>query len=145
MGLLGKSNKARNRNNHTTIVAEGTKLRGELTLDAKLHVDGRVEGSIQSKEDVSIGLSGVVEANVSARNLVICGVLKGSVECDHVEVASGGTLVGNVTSNVFVVEPGARFDGENHLRNPEKPGPAKLGAQPIPLQARLKRDASEKA
>ena len=116
-----------------------------MTLDAKLHVDGKVEGTIQSTEDVSIGVTGVVEATVSARNMVICGFLKGSVECDHVEVAAGGTLIGNVTSNVFVVEPGARFDGENHLRSPERTAVARLSSKPIPLQARLKREGGEKA
>ncbi len=143
MGLFGKSDKARDRNHLTSIVAEGTRLQGELNLDGSLHVDGGVEGSIQALKDVSIGCSGVVEATVKARNMVVCGYLKGNVECDQVEIVSGGTLIGNVDSDIFVVEPGARFDGEHHSRSSRTTAVARLGTRPISLQARLARDGGD--
>ena len=128
MGLFGKSNKARDRNHLTSIIAEGNRVHGELILDGNLHVDGQVEGSIQAAQDVSIGFSGSVEATVKARRMVVCGYLKGNVECDHLEIVSGGTLIGNVNSDVFVVEPGAQFDGEHHSRSSRQTAVARLGA-----------------
>ena len=143
MGLFGKGNKARDRHHHTAIVAEGTKFRGELTLEVKLHIDGRVEGAIRSTEDVSVGRNGHVEADVTARNMVVCGYLKGNVECDRIEITASGTLIGGVLSNAFVVESGARFDGENHIRSPQKPDAPRHRSDPIPLQARLARDKGD--
>ncbi len=115
MGLFGKSNKESRRKFGATIVSEGTEFVGELSLPAKLHVDGTFRGKIHSEGDVTVGLSGLVEGNVEARRLVVSGKVKGNVRCETVEVVASGSVVGNVVSREFVVERGAQFEGENHL------------------------------
>ena len=61
MGFLGKGRKAKARNHRTTIVAEGTRICGELNVSANLHVDGLVEGSIVCEHGVSVGRTGQVD------------------------------------------------------------------------------------
>jgi len=81
----------------------------------KLHIDGTVKGSVRSEGDVTIGRSGRVEGDVVAARIVVSGTLVGNVHCDSIEVVASGAVVGDVLSREFVVEKGARFEGENHL------------------------------
>jgi cytoskeletal protein CcmA (bactofilin family) len=121
MGFIGKGSKTKHSNSHTTVISQGVEINGELILDAKLHVDGKIKGEIRSRTDVSIGITGEVEGTVVARNMVICGLLTGKVDCDCVEIMPTGRLFGEVVSKSFVVEPGGRFSGDNRRRADDEP------------------------
>jgi len=40
-----------------------------------LHIDGRVEGSIDSEANVAIGETGRFEGEIKAKHIVVCGHL----------------------------------------------------------------------
>ena len=121
MGFLGKGDKEARRRSATTVVAAGTRFNGELTVDAKLHVDGNVQGTVASSGDIAIGHTGRVEATVKAERMVVSGYFKGRIECTTLEIVEGGTVVGEVLCENFVVDSGGQFEGERKIR----PGPAK--------------------
>lgn len=121
MGFLGKGRKAKARNLRTTIVAEGTRISGELNVSANLHVDGSVEGSIVCEHGVSVGRTGEVDGEIVAHHVVISGHMKGRVECERLEIVSTGQVFAEVVSREFMVEPGAQFVGENRRKGDEPP------------------------
>ena len=43
-----------------TIIAQGTRIKGNITTDCHLHIDGEFEGKIDSKNTVMIGKNGYV-------------------------------------------------------------------------------------
>src|SRR5581483_81664 len=92
-------------------------IKGELTGSESLYIDGRVEGSVTFKDHrVTVGRNGVVQANISAREVVIMGKVTGNVECsDRVDIRSEGSLTGDVVSQRISVEDGAMLRGSVQL------------------------------
>jgi cytoskeletal protein CcmA (bactofilin family) len=120
MGFFGQRGKApAAQRGGTTVVAEGTRIHGELSLEGKLHIDGRVEGSIHCRGDVSIGPKGRFEGGVEAETLVVAGEVEGRVSCTGVEIVAGGRLQGEVSSESLVIAPGGQFIGESASRTDE--------------------------
>ncbi|WP_238696332.1 polymer-forming cytoskeletal protein [Thiomicrorhabdus sediminis] len=83
-------------------------------LKGPLHIDGRVEGIIDSEFDVSIGRTGQIKGLVKARSIVLSGVLDGKVACERLEILQTGKLIGEVISGEFTVETGGKFIGQSH-------------------------------
>ena len=55
-------------------------IKGEVTGSESLYIDGRVEGSINLPGNrVTVGRNGVVVANVTAREIVVVGKLRGNL------------------------------------------------------------------
>ena len=92
-------------------------IKGEVTGSESLYIDGRIEGSITFKDHrVTVGRNGVVQANISAREVVIMGKVTGNVECsDRVDIRSEGSLNGDVVSQRISVEDGAMLRGSVQL------------------------------
>src|SRR5208282_5898861 len=97
-------------------------IKGELTGAESLFIDGRVEGSISFPEHrVTIGRSGNVAANITAKEVVIMGKVLGNVECsDRLDIRSEGVLSGDVITHRISIEEGAILKGGVEVRNPEK-------------------------
>lgn len=117
MGLISKGSKGKVQHVGTTIVAAGSKLRGELTLESALHIDGVIEGTVESSGDVSIGATGSFDGNIRAHHVVVSGYLHGKVDCVRLEIVASGKVFGEVHSQEFVIEPGGQFVGESRVRD----------------------------
>jgi cytoskeletal protein CcmA (bactofilin family) len=107
-------------------------IKGEITGSESLYIDGRVEGSITFKDHrVTVGRNGVVNSNISAREVVIMGKVTGNVECsDRVDIRSEGSLTGDVVSQRISVEDGALLRGSVQLNPTEQKhdAPKAMGA-----------------
>lgn len=88
-------------------------IKGAISGGEDLYVDGRLEGTIElPKNTVTIGLNGQVQADVTAREVVIQGKLSGNViASDRVEIRAQGALTGDVTCARISIEDGAFFKG----------------------------------
>jgi cytoskeletal protein CcmA (bactofilin family) len=97
-------------------------IKGEVTGAESLFIDGRIEGTISFPEHrVTIGRSGNVAANITAKEVVIMGKVQGNVDCaDRLDIRSEGVLSGDVTTHRISVEEGAILKGGIEVRNPEK-------------------------
>lgn len=99
-----------------TIIAQGTRIKGNITTDCHLHIDGEFEGKIDSKNTVMIGKNGQVDGEVYANKLVVSGKLKGLTESDTVEISSQGRFEGVITSTELVIEKKGIFIGESKIK-----------------------------
>jgi cytoskeletal protein CcmA (bactofilin family) len=93
-------------------------IKGEVTGSESLYIDGRVEGSINlSGNRVTIGRNGVVAANISAREIVVLGKVRGNLTAsDRVDIRSDGSLTGDVIAARISIEDGAFFKGGIDIR-----------------------------
>ena len=61
-------------------IGKGLFIKGEIAGSESLFVDGKVEGAINIPESrVTVGINGQVAANVTAREVVILGKVRGNV------------------------------------------------------------------
>jgi cytoskeletal protein CcmA (bactofilin family) len=95
-------------------------IKGEVTGSESLYVDGRVEGSINLPGNrMTIGRNGVVAANITAREIVVLGKVRGNLMAsDRVDIRSEGSLTGDVVAQRISIEDGAYFKGGIDIRKP---------------------------
>ena len=101
-------------------------IKGEVTGSESLYIDGRVEGSINlAGNRVTIGRNGIVAANITAREIVVLGKVRGNLTAsDRVDIRSDGSLTGDVIAARISIEDGAFFKGGIDIRKggqPQKP------------------------
>jgi len=98
-------------------------IKGEVTGSESLYIDGRVEGSISlSGNRVTVGRNGVVAANISAREIVVLGKVRGNLTAsDRVDIRSDGSLTGDVIAARISIEDGAYFKGGIDIRKGGQP------------------------
>jgi cytoskeletal protein CcmA (bactofilin family) len=99
-------------------------IKGEVTGSESLYIDGRVEGAINLPGNrVTVGRNGQVQANVSAKEVVVLGKVKGNVTAsDRVDIRNEGSLSGDVVCQRISIEDGAYFKGSIDIRkaNPKE-------------------------
>jgi len=97
-------------------------IKGEVTGSESLYIDGRVEGSINLPGNrVTVGRNGVVSANISAREIVVLGKVKGNMTAsDRVDIRGEGSLTGDVVAQRISIEDGAYFKGGIDIRKPNQ-------------------------
>ena len=109
-------------------------IKGEVTGSESLYIDGRVEGSINLPGNrVTVGRNGVVSANISAREIVVLGKVRGNMTAsDRVDIRGEGSLTGDVVSQRISIEDGAYFKGGIDIRKPDQKPAAQAPATPAP-------------
>lgn len=104
------------------ILGKGLVFRGELTGEGDLQVQGQLEGKINVTGTVVILEGASIQADVSASEIVVGGVVRGNLSASgRVEVSSTGHLVGDVRSKVLVVREGAALNGKINVEAPLSP------------------------
>ncbi|REJ17926.1 MAG: cell shape determination protein CcmA [Paenibacillaceae bacterium] len=99
-----------------TYIGPGSAFEGRLESDGSIRIEGRVTGSVHSKGDVSIGDTGVVEADITARNIVIAGTVKGNVQAtEKLTIKPKGTLTGDILTALLEINEGARYEGTSRM------------------------------
>jgi cytoskeletal protein CcmA (bactofilin family) len=113
-------------------------VKGEVTGSESLYIDGKVEGAINlSGNRVTVGRNGQVAANISAREVVVLGKVRGNINAsDRVDIRSEGSLTGDVSAQRISIEDGAFFKGGIDIRKPGGGEKASNGvvADPKPVQ-----------
>ncbi|HVS87539.1 MAG TPA: polymer-forming cytoskeletal protein [Candidatus Acidoferrum sp.] len=94
-------------------VEPGLTIKGEISGDRDLQIDGRVEGLIElNLSKVTILASAKVTADIIAREVVIYGSVKGNIRASNrIEIKKDGSLNGDVTTARVMIEDGAFFKG----------------------------------
>ncbi|HEX3371521.1 MAG TPA: polymer-forming cytoskeletal protein [Candidatus Acidoferrales bacterium] len=88
-------------------------VKGEISGNEDLHVDGSVEGLIQLEDrKLTVGASAKLTADVVAREVVVYGAVKGNLRArDRIEIKKDGSVVGDLTTARIMIEDGAYFKG----------------------------------
>jgi len=119
MEIFNKGDKMAKTNNSTTIISKGVIIKGELELAAKLHVEGVIEGRVNSTNDISIGKEGFIKGELVAHKLTITGKFEGSADCDTIEIMAGGIVKGDIKIKNIIIENGGIFTGTSALKEKE--------------------------
>lgn len=88
-------------------------IKGEISGNEDLHVDGSVEGLIQLNDrKLTVGASAKVTADLVAREVVVYGSVKGNLRArDRIEIKKDGSVIGDLTTARIMIEDGAYFKG----------------------------------
>jgi cytoskeletal protein CcmA (bactofilin family) len=117
-------------------IGKGLVIKGEITGTESLFIDGKVEGSVNlAGNRVTVGRNGQVAANITAREIVVLGKVRGDVSAtDRVDIRAEGALTGNVAAARISIEDGAFFKGGIDIKKPEAKTEAKPAVVPEPAK-----------
>jgi cytoskeletal protein CcmA (bactofilin family) len=88
-------------------------IRGEVTGDEDLLIQGHVEGSVNLKQHaVTVGAEGEVKADITARIITVEGRVEGNLKAEEQVILRSAAIVeGDIAAPRVVLEDGARFRG----------------------------------
>lgn len=116
--LFQHKDKGENRTTTTTpqadtILGASIVLEGALNSDGDIIVHGQVNGSIETKAQLTIGKDATVKADLVASRVYIQGTVHGNIRSqDIVELSASAKVYGNVESKQISVEAGALLQGQ---------------------------------
>ena len=102
--------------NGTTLISSGTTIKGDISSNSDLRIDGTIIGNISSSAKIVIGSSGVVEGDINGNNADIVGKTSGTIKVKELLQLRGECVVnGNIYAGKLQVEPSATFNGQCHM------------------------------
>jgi cytoskeletal protein CcmA (bactofilin family) len=114
------------------VIGPSIVIKGTVTGDEDILVEGKVEGTIDlAAHEVSVGESGEVKADVTARVVRIEGKLSGDVQGkEKVVITQSGNVRGNIVAPRVILEDGATFKGSIDMTAGDKPAASPVRAAP---------------
>jgi cytoskeletal protein CcmA (bactofilin family) len=117
----------------SSVVGKTLLIKGEIYSDDEILIEGKIQGKINVKNRVIVGINGNVEADIDAREVVIKGKVIGNVKgSQRVEIVPAGVLRGNINSPRVVIADSGIFEGNIEMHGREEKS---KGREDIPAVA----------
>lgn len=95
-----------------SILAPGAKIKGDISSDTDLRLDGVMEGNIVSEGKVILGPASSLIGNITCSNAEISGTVKGNVLApEQLSLKSQSRIDGSITTSTLIIESGATLNG----------------------------------
>jgi cytoskeletal protein CcmA (bactofilin family) len=95
-------------------------FKGTLSFEGTVRIDGRFEGTVETKDTLVIGETGDMQADIDVGILVCKGKLKGTVVASQkIEMHPASKVTGNVKTPAVSIELGAVLDGQLNMTGRE--------------------------
>ncbi len=115
-------------------LSKDVEIKGTITFDTNLFIDGKLEGEILSSGTLTIGENGHVKGDIQAAAVSIHGVVNGNVTVEQrCELKTDAELVGDLKAPRLIIEEGATFVGRSEVT--PKSLPDKQGGKPAIVPA----------
>ena len=99
-----------------SLIGAGTTMKGDITSNGDLRIDGTLVGNIHCSAKVVIGANGVVQGDINGQQADIMGKVTGTITVkDLLQLKGGSLLNGNIQATKLQIEPTANFNGECHM------------------------------
>ena len=111
-----------NKEREKYFIGKGLVLRGEISGEGDVQVEGEFEGKINLAGTVVIREGGKVHGDISATHITVAGLVRGDLMASgKVELSPTCQLVGSVQSKVLTVREGAVVKGKIKAETPLSP------------------------
>jgi cytoskeletal protein CcmA (bactofilin family) len=118
MGIFGKSNKQSSTTpNGTTVISEGTFIKGGIDTSGSIFIDGKFEGAILAANSLTIGKTGEVIGKIKVATLTVSGLLDGIINAEDVSILETGKILGTMQYQNLTIEKNGIFEGKGTMKN----------------------------
>ena len=123
-------------------VGKSVQIKGELTGNEDLVIEGTVDGQIKlPKHRLTIGSNARINAGVSAKTVLVLGQVSGNIVAeDVVDISPSGSVHGDITAPRVSIADGARFNGAINMVDEPASSSARPKNETSPTQAQPKKD-----
>jgi len=100
------------------MIGKGTSIKGDIRSDGDFRVDGTLYGSIQSNGKIVVGVSGIIEGDITCQNADFSGQVKATIRIKELlSLKSTSKVTGEVYTSKLAIEPGAKFSGTCNMED----------------------------
>lgn len=125
---------------------------GTYSTDRDLRIEGRAKGKLSCQGTLHVAQGASVNAEIEAEQVVVAGVLEGTVNCrTRLQIMPSGELKGHISTPSLIINEGARYEGQMEMPS-HKPRLASRGrpslaggestAEAVPAEATTARPAA---
>jgi len=120
--------------NQHSVIGKSIIIKGEIAATDPLYIYGCIEGLITAPAHrVTVGKEGQVNADITAREVVIMGEVCGNLNSgERVEIRGDGSLTGNLATHRICIEEGATLRGKIDVHKPAEKPKVEKRKQPVP-------------
>jgi cytoskeletal protein CcmA (bactofilin family) len=99
-----------------TVIGAGVVVRGNLSSDSDITIDGNLEGDIKSGGDVTVGINAHITADIAATNVTVAGTVVGNITASgEARIAESGHVKGDIASGGLAINSGGVFIGHSRM------------------------------
>ncbi len=103
------------------IIAQGTKIVGDITSQGPFRIDGAIEGNVKTPGKVVVGKSGYIKGTLQGENADFEGKFSGKLHLTGtLSLKSTAHIEGEVIIGKLAVEPGATFNATCSMKGAVK-------------------------
>ena len=114
--MATKTNIADSSSTELNFLGGGTKVEGTVRTENSVRIDGTLKGKLICKNTLTVGVNGVIEGEVQAKNAIIGGKIEGKIKVDEkLVLESKSRLVGELKANKLIIDEGAVFEGTSNM------------------------------
>ena len=122
-----------------TIIAAGTRIKGEMSFENTARINGVFEGRIEAKGELQVGTGATCAADIDATQLVVDGAVKGNVHAaQRVQLNGKARLMGDIVAERLICAEGASLVGHVTVGPDATKNAGKSGGQSAPQQPHKK-------
>ncbi|MBJ7527761.1 MAG: polymer-forming cytoskeletal protein [Sphingomonadaceae bacterium] len=113
-----------NNSNHTSIIASGVEIVGNLSARVDLHIDGKVQGDVTCGNLVQ-GEGSFIAGKITAESAKLSGHVEGWIEANDLVIETSARVKGDVVYGNLIIAPGGQIEGKFSHKSAEKPSIAR--------------------
>lgn len=91
-------------------ISSGMSIVGKIVCDGSVNIFGRIEGEVRGAS-VNVCEGARVEGNLFAKELIVGGSVRGTIEATRVKLQSTADVKGDICHELLSIEENARFEG----------------------------------
>ncbi len=95
-----------------SVISMGTVIHGPIQSTGDIHIDGLVIGDVRC-DTLVVGKNGEIKGNVISEIATIRGKVSGDVCARMIQLATTGSIEGDLTHAVLIIEEGGQFEGRS--------------------------------
>lgn len=95
---------------------ESTIIKGEITTESNIRIDGKLIGNLTTTGKLVIGKTGVIEGNIICSNADIEGKIVGTIKVDGLLVVKhSANIKGDMSTHKIKIDENAVFNGNINM------------------------------
>jgi len=116
-------------------ICANTFIKGDLTCETDLRVDGKILGNITCRAKLVIGIDGFVEGEIRANSAIVEGSVLGNMQVEESLTLCGTANVeGNISTRQFTAKEGSNMNGQLTMSQNAQP-PLQLITEKIQVES----------
>ena len=97
-----------------TIIGSGVRVRGNLTSEHDIIIDGNLVGNVKTKGAINVGVNANIKGNLVARDISVSGQVEGDLKvASQATIHATGRVQGNIASGNLAIDSGGVFVGSS--------------------------------